>query len=222
VIADEYTLARDALAFWSRHLPDGVSDDLAGWVAERTAETQILWQHLRRVTRSRGMWRSLTDVLEARDPTNPWTRHYDGVYFESQLMAVTRVVRPGPGSKASKPTALGLVVKSFGDRPELCRDMSEIAGIAVENRPALDPERDGRHLRTITAKLVPWRNKMVAHIDRGEKLTNLEWTELDGAIDGVVDVFARYAQRLTGVAFEMEFPEPVRSRWQAVFSEPLF
>lgn len=93
-LAGPERLTLDAVYFWRREF-GSVSKDLEEWLGERVQELAFLWGHIVRMNQSQAMWRELTDRLEAVDPTNPWTRHYDGVYFESQVLSVTRIVRAG-------------------------------------------------------------------------------------------------------------------------------
>lgn len=102
VIADAERMAQYALTFWRRQGVD-VTDELEAWITERVSEVQYLWGHVIRMNPSRGMWKELTEKLEATDPTNLWTRHYDLVYVESQILSVTRA---RPASARRRPPRL--------------------------------------------------------------------------------------------------------------------
>jgi hypothetical protein len=84
VLTGSEHLTQDAVNFCGEHLPDGVPEDLRAWLRDRVEETQVHWQNVGWLNRSRRMLKELTAQLEARDPTNPWTRQYERIYFESQ------------------------------------------------------------------------------------------------------------------------------------------
>ena len=65
------------------------------------------------------------------------------------------------------------------------------------------------------------RNNRIAYIDRVEKLPDLTWEQLDTAIDVVTEVFERYAWRLTGVSYQIDFSDSPWLTWRSVFSKPL-
>ena len=101
VLAGADHLTQDSLTFWTTHLGE-VPDDLRVWLKERVDEIQILWPNVGRLDRSRRMWKELSEQLEARDPTNPWTRNYDGLYFDTQVMILTKTVNAGRSGQRPK------------------------------------------------------------------------------------------------------------------------
>lgn len=218
VISGPERLTQDALMFWAR--AGGVSDDLRAWLGEQVEETQILWQQVGWLDRSRRMLIELTDQLEARDPTNAWTRQYERIYFESQLMTLTRTVHSNR-RKGVRRASLTLLLDGFGRRPELLGALSGTWAPEELHEPA-DPAADRLKLGRLMKPLMPWRDKVVAHLELDLRLPDLAWTELDDAINGVIDVFHRYSLRLTGVRYQVDHEGPEWQKWQKVFTQPLF
>ncbi len=100
VLIDASLYENEAVNFWLRRL-GGVTEELRDWFGARAVEIHHLRSYIHRMNRSRRMWRQLSDQLEARDPTNPWTRNYDGLYLGSQVMAVAESsVRERPKASA--------------------------------------------------------------------------------------------------------------------------
>jgi hypothetical protein len=220
VLAGSEHLAQDALTFWASHLPGGVPEDLGAWLKDRVEETQVHWQNVGWLIRSQRMLKELTEQLEARDPTNPWTRRYERIYFESQLMALTRMVNSSQ-RKGTRRTSLTLLLDEFSRRPELLGPLS--GGLTPEglSEPA-DPAADRLELKRLIKPLTPWRDKAIAHLELDVRLPDLAWSQLDDAIDGVVDVFRRYSLRLTGVHYQVDHEGAPWQDWQRVFMQPLF
>ncbi|HXN62332.1 MAG TPA: hypothetical protein VN886_17945 [Acidimicrobiales bacterium] len=226
VLAGTDRLTHDAQMFWRSHLPAGVSPELQEWLGDRVVETQLLWQNVGWLDRSRRMLRELTEQLEARDPTNPWTRQYERIYFESQLMTLTRTVN---ASRRRQPrrASLTLLLREFIERPELLGALSGVWAPEELQEPA-DPSADLAELRRVMRPLVPWRDRAVAHLEvdhhleGGRRLAEVAWTDLDDAIDTVFDVFHRYSLRLTGVDYQIDHEGPPWTDWQKVFAQPLF
>jgi hypothetical protein len=207
--------------FWAGKLPGGVPDDLRTWIKSRVEETQVHWQNVGWLSRSRGMFRELTAELEARDPTNSWTRQYERIYFESQLMTLTRMVN-SKHRKGARRTSLTLLLKEFVKWPELLAALPAGWFTPDELTEAADPIADISELRRLIVRLSPWRDRAIAHLELDVSLPNVAWSELDDAIDGVVDVFRRYSLRLTGVRYQTDHDGPPWQDWQTVFMQPLF
>src|SRR5580700_317030 len=81
-------LTEDALSFWSGQM-EIVSEDLKIWLGQTVRDLQVLWGDVARMNRSRDMWMALSEAIEAIDPTNPWVRNYDAMYFDAQLLCLT-------------------------------------------------------------------------------------------------------------------------------------
>jgi hypothetical protein len=219
VLSGPSDLTEHAVCFWSRQLPQGVSVELASWMSERAHELQLLWRDVSRMNRSRGMWQELTAVLEERDPTCAWTRNYDGLYFDSQLMAVTRTVHAGRRKRA---VSLDLLLDSFATKPDLLVPLRRSDVYLPELERRAFPGQDKRQLKLVLSQLMAWRDKAVAHSQLGEVLPPLAWSRLDQAVTAVTDVFLQYSLRLTGVRYHVDFDGPQWKTWHSIFSRPLF
>jgi len=136
-------------------MPAGVPEDLAQWLGDRVAEIQILWAHVGTMNRSRGMWKILSEALEAADPTNPWTRNYDRLYFDSQLVTLTRMVFVKRGRQRQMP--LTSVLEAFSLRPEVCGVLSPSHRIPNDRRGPVDPVGDKAAMMASVQRLMPWR-----------------------------------------------------------------
>lgn len=207
---DSQAATSAAVALWRREL-GSVSPDLATWLQERCEDVHILWGDIRRLVRSRNMWRDLTEVLEARDPTNAWTRDYDDLYFEAQILRLTRVFRGQ--------VSLLTFLKDFEGQPRLCGRLTT-PGLPDDLREAIDPAADRNALGRQLAPLDAWRNKRIAHIDRERDLADVRQHELGPMVDAVAGVFGRYTWRITGMDYQLAFP--TSSRWKNVFTQPIF
>jgi hypothetical protein len=212
-IVNPENAAMDGVAFWTRQL-GVVSPELQAWLEERIRDVHLLWGDIQKLNRSKDMWRDLTIVLEERDPTNPWTRNYDSMYFESQIMRLTRVY--------SGQISLVTILKDFERRPELCEELP--ARLTPDSlRGPLEPGQDRQRLGKLLAPLGNWRDKRIAHIDRERTLSDVRLPDLNDMVDGVSELFARYASRLAGANYRVIFPdEPPWSSWKQVFTVPIF
>lgn len=220
-LAGPAELTRDAVAFWRRQL-SAFPGDLEGWLGDRVSEVQFLWGHVVRMNGSQGMWKELTESLEERDPTNAWTRHYDGIYFESQVLHITRLVRAGQRTAAEQhPSSLGLLLRAFATRQEL---LGPITGpFAAESLNVhADPLADLGQLEQMISDLMDLGNRTVAHIDIGEPVPSIEWNDLEEATEAVTSTFERYSLRLTGVNYKVRYEDTPWRDWQSVFREPVF
>lgn len=220
-IADGKSVARDAVAFWQRQLPN-VSEDLKVWLEEWVVDLQYLWGHVLRMNGSQAMWRELTDRIEMIDPTNSWTRHYDGIYFESQVLHITRLVREGQRRrKEQRPASLGRLLKAFEARPELLGSLSG-PWTADALQHEADPMADRRHLNRLAREVFEVRDRAVAHVDVGEKLPSIAWEDLDAAIEAVTMVFEQYSLRLTGLTYRVRYDSVDWRNWKKIFTQPIF
>ena len=220
VLAGDEHLTQDALMFWGTHLPGGVDDELRSWLKARVEETQLLWQNVGWLNRSRRMLRELSEKLEARDPTNSWTRQYERIYFDSQLMNITRTVHAGR-RRTPRRASLTLLLEEFSRKPELLGALVGTWAPEELQSPA-DPSADLEDLKRLVRPLMPWRDKAVAHLEMNRRLPDLAWSELDDAIDGVTQTFWLYSLRLTGVRHQVDHDGPPWQDWQEVFRQPLF
>jgi hypothetical protein len=204
VLAGKEHLTQDALTFWASQLSEGVSDHLREWLSMRVEEVQVLWQNVGRLDRSRRMWKELSEQLEARDPTNPWARNYDRMYFDSQLLILTRTVLSGR-RRDSRRASLALLLEEFRKWPQLLGPVAARDAL----HQAAEPDADMAELRRLLRPLLPWRDKYVAHIDLDlDGIPEPQWHQLDDAIDGVTDVFGLYSLRLTGVNYQVVHEVP--------------
>jgi hypothetical protein len=208
-------LTNDALMFWGSQFPGGISDDLKAWLSIRVPEVQELWRTVGTMDRRRGMWLELREQLESRDPTNAWTRQYDDLYIEAQIIALCKTVF-SKRRKGRRPAALSILLNEFRQRPEL---LLPIVGWRAD---AADPVADRAQLAKLLRPIVPWRDSVVAHIEVDPNVQPLEWSAIDAAVTGVSVIFKRYARRLTGVNYQIDHEGPEWRTWQRVFSEPLF
>jgi hypothetical protein len=217
VLADGAYMGEDAVRFWHEQLRGPVPDDLATWLRQRVAEMQVLWRDVARMNRSRTMWTELTERLEARDPKCAWTRHYDGLYADSQVMLLARTV-----TAASRPghVCLNRVLTSIAERPEILSPITTYRHLSSVVDPA-EPIADRERLKKLVRPLMPMRDRAIAHTELNVRVS-LSWNQIDEAVSGVTDVFSHYSQRLTGVNYQVDFERPPWSNWRSVFSESLF
>jgi hypothetical protein len=220
VLAGADRLTQDSLTFWTTHLGE-VPDDLRVWLRERVEEAQVHWQNVGWLVRSQRMLQELTEQLDARDPTNAWTRQYERIYFESQVMALTRMASSSRW-RGSRTTSLTLLLDEFRNRPELLGPLAAGPRTPDELLEPADPAADQIELKRLIKPIMPWRNKAIAHLEMDVPLPDLAWSQLDDAIGGVVDVFWRYSLRLTGVRYQVDHEGPPWQNWQKVFMQPHF
>jgi HEPN superfamily AbiU2-like protein len=222
VLAGPDEMAADAVVFWRKHLGHGLTPDLTDWLTARVHEVQLLWRDIRFLNRTRAMWQQLSAEIERRDPTNPWTRNYDQLYFEAQVIRLARTVH----SKKSRPEAvsLGRLLSALAEKPQFLVALEDDGWPTVP--PELQAGADARHdmteLRRLLGPLMAWRDRAIAHTERASDLPTLAWEELDNAIVAVNDVFHRYSRRLTGADYQIEFAGGQWENWQEVFRQPLF
>ena len=212
-------MTQDALYFWRGQLGE-VSPDLAQWLAEQVADVQVLWGHVGTMNRSRGMWKMLSEALEAADPTNPWTRNYDRLYFDSQLVTLTRLVFKK--KSRLRQFSLASFLDEFARQPRLCAELRLDGRQLVCGPGPVDPAADKAIIEGHVRQLMPWRDKRVTHIERDESLPPITWEELDQSINAVTEVFSRYSSRLTGVNYHVDFTESRWHAWRSIFAKPLF
>jgi hypothetical protein len=218
VLADGNYLAGDAITFWAEQLRGPVPDDLAQWLRERVMEVQLLWRDVTGLNRTRGMWKELTGALEARDPTCAWTRNYDRLYVDSQVMRLTRMVQ---SRNRPEHVSLNKLLGHFLETPEVLGIIQGRRSLPSIVNPA-DPVADLDYLKKLVRRLRQLRDKSIAHTELDVRLPELDWPEMDKAIDGVTAIFSHYSARLTGVNYQVDFDEPRWSTWKSAFSEPLF
>lgn len=77
-------------------------------------------------------------------------------------------------------------------------------------------------LQRLMKPLTPWRDTAVAHLEVDARLPDVAWSDLDHAIDGVIDVFRRYSLRFTGVNYQFDHEGPPWQDRQKEFMQPLF
>ena len=129
------------LGFWQRQLKSAVPDDIAQWLREQVADIQILWSHVGRMNRSRGMWKAREwSHSRRRILTNAWTRNYDGLYLDSQLMCLTRLAYPSRSTNVS----LMSILTGFAQWPQLHQTLRTNSQVSPERASALDPTTDKR------------------------------------------------------------------------------
>jgi len=157
---------------------------------------------------------------QAADPTNPWTRNYDSLYFDSQLVALTRLVFTKKSRE--RQFSLGTVLDAFSRQPALCGELDLGRRQLVCGPGSVDPIADRGAIEMAVVRLMPWRDKRITHIDRDETMPRITWEELGIAVDVVTEVFSRYSSRLTGVNYHVDFSDPSWHRWRTVFQRPLF
>ena len=136
-------------------------------------------------------------------------------------MTLTRMVN-SKRRKGARRTSLTLLLKEFGKRPELLGALPAGWWTPDELTEVADPAADISELQRLIKRLSPWRDKAVAHLELDVTLPDIAWSELDDAIDGVIDVFRRYSLRLTGVRYQIDHEGPPWQDWQKVFMQPLF
>jgi len=190
-------------------------DDFQDWKLTQVESLDKLAQDFVRVHRHRNMWADLSSVLEERDPRCGWTRHYDALYVDSQLLALTRICY----STQRNSVSLSELLDAFRSRPEL---LIHLGGYRVEAglEKALYPKRDKAVIRAAVKKLEPWRNQFVAHISRNPRPQDFSWSDIETAITTLTQVFKLYAFRLTGVLYKVD--ASTSTNWHKVFAEGLY
>jgi hypothetical protein len=197
-LADAEYMGGDAVTFWRRQLGGVLHDDLSEWLQQAAHEVQLLWSDVVALNRSRGMWREVTGWVAHRDPTNAWARNYDHLYIDGQIMRLARTVVTG---RKAEHVSLQRLLRAFAERPVLLGeiDTDHIVLHGIVN-PA-DPAGDEKFLKDLVRKIMPWRDKRIAHTQLEARVPDLAWDEIDQVIDGVSSVFRHYSARLTGVNY---------------------
>ena len=122
---------------------------------------------------------------------------YDRIYLESQVLAAMRV------AYSTKEESLAADSQKVHAAARAVCGLQQNVGPRRRARKKMDPAADLRELATYMKTLETWRHKRLAHIERDFKLPELEWDELDAAVVGVGDLFARCAWRVTGVNYQV-------------------
>jgi hypothetical protein len=208
-----------AVNFWNGHLPEPVSTELEAWIKHEIRVLLLLWRDVGRLNRNRDMWQELTRELEKIDPSCAWTRHYDRLYFESQLLLMTRTVKAGNRKHTA---SLEKLLKGFSAHPELLGPLAT----GIINLPDVSqqakPNEDIASLDQMMKPLMILRDKAAAHTEIGARLPDLGWNEIETGIVMITEIFKQYSQRLTGNNFQVEFDHPVLKTWHSAFMKPLF
>lgn len=212
-------LAAGAIAFWNRYLPEGMSSETDQWIRREIRVLMILWRDIGRLNRNRDMWQELTQELEKFDPTCAWTRHYDRIYFEAQLLLITRSVKARRGMNSA---SLENMLKGFEERPEMLEPletgMIQLPDVHQQARPRLDIADLDRLMKPIMIL----RDKFAAHTEMDATVPDFGWNDLEACIELITKVFKHYSQRLTGRNFQVEYDDPALKGWHSIFREPLF
>ncbi|HVX23320.1 MAG TPA: hypothetical protein VHB02_18410 [Acidimicrobiales bacterium] len=161
------------------------------------------------------MWTDLTTVIERRDPRCGWTRHYDGLYVDSQLLAISRIFH----AKQQNSVSLSQLLDEMRGYPDLLKSLDGYR-VSRELGRALDPKRDKAELRTAVNEVLPWRDQVIAHISRKPRPSDFSWEYLDSAIQKLTTIFKVYAFRIMGANYLVD--KSVGTRWHSVFSEALY
>ena len=212
-------LADGAIAFWKRHLPNGLSSVTDEWIRQEIRVLMILWRDIGRLNRNRDMWQELTLELEAVDPNCAWTRHYDRIYFEAQLLLITRSVKARRGRNSA---SLENLLKGFEERPEMLEPLDTGTIQLPDVRQQARPRSDIENLDRLMKPIMILRDKFAAHTEMDATLPDFGWNDLEACIKLITDVFKHYSQRLTGCNFQVEFDDPELKRWHSTFRAPLF
>ena len=212
-------LADDAIAFWTRYFPGGVSPEDDRWIRREIRVLMILWRDIGRLNRNRDMWQELTNELEKFDPACAWTRHYDRIYFEAQLLLITRSVK---ARRDRNSASLENMLKGFEERPEMLKPLDTgIIQLPDVHRQAR-PSSDIADLDRLMKPVMILRDKFAAHTEMDATVPDFGWSELEACIELVTKVFTHYSQRLTGCNFQVEFDDPALKTWHSTFRQPLF
>lgn len=213
-------VAADAIAFWQHNQGGSLSDADESWIRQQVGVLMTLWRDIGRLSRNRDMWRELTQELESIDPRCAWTRHYDRIYFEAQLLLLTRSVKAR--RRGRQTASLEHLVEGFAGRPWMTKRL-DLGHIRLPDvGESVDPRADIANLNRVLKPLMTIRDKFAAHTEIGARLPEFGWPELDATIDAVIPVFSRYSQRLTGVVFQVDFSDSSLKGWHNVFRNSLF
>jgi hypothetical protein len=212
-------LADGSIAFWNRYLSDGVSSEDDQWIRREIRVLMILWRDIGRLNRNRDMWQELTNELEKVDPTSAWTRHYDRIYFEAQLLLITRSVKARSGKSSA---SLENMLKSFEERPEMLKPLDTGIIQLPDVHQQARPRSDIADLDRLMKPIMILRDKFAAHTEMDATLPDFGWSDLEACIELITKVFKHYSQRLTGCNFQVEFDDPALKKWHLTFGEPLF
>jgi hypothetical protein len=212
-------LADGSIAFWNRYLSDGVSSEDDQWIRREIRVLMILWRDIGRLNRNRDMWQELTNELEKVDPTCAWTRHYDRIYFEAQLLLITRSVKARSGKSSA---SLENMLKSFEERPEMLKPLDTGIIQLPDVHQQARPRSDIADLDRLMKPIMILRDKFAAHTEMDATLPDFGWSDLEACIELITKVFKHYSQRLTGCNFQVEFDDPALKKWHLTFGEPLF
>ena len=200
---------------WVHHL-EAMPPDFQKW---KLAQYESLDKRARRfqfrVHRHRSMWTDLSAVLEARDPRCRWTRHYDALYIDSQIVALTRICY----STGTNSVSLSELLDAVRSRPEL---RVHLGGSQVKAgyEKTLNPKKDKSLIRNAVSRLEPWRNQFVVHISRNPRPPDFSWLYLEDAIMTLTEVFKMLAFRITGAHNEVDGSHG--TGWRKVFADGLY
>ena len=198
-------LADGAIAFWNRHLSEGVSSETDQWIRRQIRILMILWRDIGRLNRNRDMWQELTQELGKFDPGSAWIRHYDRIYFEAQLLLITRSVKARRGRNSA---SLENMLRGFEERPEMLKPLdTEIIHLPDVHQQA-QPRSDISDLDQLMKPIMILRDKFAAHTEMETTVPDFEWSDLEACIALITKVFKHYSQRLTGCNFQVEFDDP--------------
>lgn len=212
-------LGDSAVGFWNRLLPGGVSPELDLWIRRQIRVLMILWRDIGRLNQNRDMWQELTQELEKFDPSCAWTRHYDRVYFEAQLLLITRSVKARRGRGSA---SLENLLRVFAEKPEMLNPLATGIIQLPDVHNQADPRSDIADLDQVMKPIMILRDKFAAHTEMDATLPDFGWSDLDACISLVTNIFKQYSQRLTGSNFQVEFDDPVLKTWHSIFKKPLF
>ena len=212
-------LANSAVAFWSRQLAQPISPEVDEWIRRQIRVLLILWRDIGRLNRNRDMWKELTQELEKVDPFCAWTRHYDRIYFEAQLLLITRSVKAGRSKNAS---SLENIVSGFEERPEMLRPLDTGNVQLPDVHQQADPRGDISDLDRLMKPIMILRDKFAAHTEMDAMAPDFGWDDLEACIGLITKIFTHYSQRLTGCNFQVEFDNPELKKWHSAFRKPLF
>jgi hypothetical protein len=165
VIAGDDYLTNDAIMFWGSQSPGDISDDLKAWLNIRVPEVQVLWRTVGTMDRRRGMWLELREQLECRDPTNAWTRQYDDLYIEAQIIALCKTVF-SKRRKGRRCAALSILLNEFRQRPQFAASYRRLAGERRSSRCSGPRCRQGAtgqtsaaHIAVAGSRRCPYRGR---------------------------------------------------------------
>ncbi len=161
----------------------------------------------------------LTKELEKVDPTCAWTRHYDRIYFEAQLLLITRSVKARRGKNSA---SLENMLKGFNERPEMLKPLDTGLIQLPDVHQQARPRSDIADLDRLMKPVMILRDKFAAHTEMDASLPDFGWSDLEACIELITKIFKHYSQRLTGCNFQVEFDDPDLKKWHLTFGKPLF